>query len=96
MVWIVQNSRSGLALGAIRQEAEALGVNSTSYKTCAHAVSAALVAVAGSLYAVNSHYIALNSVFAFSMSLRIILMPVIGGGGTTSDPSLAALSAASI
>lgn len=89
VVWVVQNSRFGLALSAIKQEidaAEALGVNSTAYKTYAHAISAALMAVAGSLYAINFQYIAPNSVFAFSMSLQIVLMPVIGGVGTIIGP----------
>ncbi len=89
VVWTVQNSRFGLALAAIKQEmdaAEALGINSTGYKVYAHALSAALMAVAGSLYAINFQYIAPNSVFAFSMSLQIVLMPVIGGVGTLLGP----------
>lgn len=87
--WLTQRSRFGLALAAIRQDidaAEALGVNATLFKVAAHALSAALVAVAGSLYAINFQYIAPNSVFAFTMSLSIVLMPVIGGVGTVLGP----------
>lgn len=89
VVWMVQNSRFGLALASIKQDldaAEALGINATGYKVYAHALSAALMAVAGSLYAINFQYIAPNSVFAFSMSLQIVLMPVIGGVGTLLGP----------
>lgn len=89
VVWWVISSRFGMALRSIKQDidaAEALGVNSTGYKLRAHALSAALVAAAGSLYAVNFQYIAPNSVFAFTMSLQIVLMPVIGGVGTLLGP----------
>lgn len=89
LCWWIQRSRFGLGLRAIRQDidaAEALGVNATRYKVLAHALSAALVAVAGGLYAINFQYIAPNSVFAFTTSLSIVLMPVIGGVGTVAGP----------
>ncbi|HEY3363665.1 MAG TPA: branched-chain amino acid ABC transporter permease [Symbiobacteriaceae bacterium] len=89
VVWVIQNTRFGLALSAIKQDidaAEALGINATAYKVWAHALSAALMAVAGSLYVVAFQYVAPNSVFAFSMSLQIVLMPVIGGVGTLIGP----------
>lgn len=94
VVWLIQRSRFGLALAAIRQDidaAEALGVNSTAYKLWAHAISAALVAAAGSLYAINFQYIAPNSVFVFNLSLQIVLMPVIGGVGTLTGPVIGGL-----
>lgn len=89
VVWAIQRSRFGLALASIKQDidaAEALGIDSSGYKVKAHAISAALVAAAGSLYAINFQYIAPNSVFAFTMSLQIVLMPVIGGVGTLIGP----------
>ncbi|HYF95362.1 MAG TPA: branched-chain amino acid ABC transporter permease [Symbiobacteriaceae bacterium] len=89
VVWWVMSSRFGMALASIKQDidaAEALGVNATGYKVRAHALSAALVAAAGSLFAINFQYIAPNSVFAFNMSLQIVLMPVIGGVGTLLGP----------
>jgi len=84
----------GAALAAIRQDidaAEALGVGSTRYKLAAHALSAALVAVAGSLYEINFQYVSQNSVFDFRLSLSIVLMPIIGGVGTVAGPVLGAL-----
>ncbi len=89
IVWFVKRSRFGLALDSIKQDidaAEALGIDGTAYKVRAHALSAALMAAAGSLFAINFQYIAPNSVFAFNMSLQIVLMPVIGGVGTLLGP----------
>ena len=91
--WI-QGSPFGQALRAIRQDidaAEALGVHSTKYKVLVHALSAAIVAVAGSLFAVNFQYISPNSVFDFRLSLSIVLMPIVGGLGTVAGPVLGAL-----
>jgi branched-chain amino acid transport system permease protein len=91
--WI-QTSPFGQALRAIRQDieaAEALGVDSTKYKLLVHALSAAIVAVAGSLFAINFQYISPNSVFDFRLSLSIVLMPIVGGLGTVAGPVLGAL-----
>jgi branched-chain amino acid transport system permease protein len=90
----VRASAFGTALSAIRQDidaAESLGVNSTRYKLYAHALSAAVVALAGSLYAINFQYIAPGSVFDFRLSLSIVLMPIVGGVGTIAGPVLGAL-----
>lgn len=90
----VRRSAFGRALTAIRQDidaAESLGVNSTRYKLAAHALSAAVVALAGGLYATNFQYIAPGSVFDFRLSLSIVLMPVVGGVGTVVGPVLGAL-----
>lgn len=91
--WI-KRSAFGRALSAIRQDidaAEAVGVNSTRFKLIAHAISAAVVALAGSLYAINFQYIAPGSVFDFRLSLSIVLMPILGGVGTVIGPVLGAL-----
>jgi branched-chain amino acid transport system permease protein len=91
--WL-KSSPFGAALAAIRQDidaAEALGVPATSYKLAAHAISAALVAVAGSLFAINFQYIAPGSVFDFRLSLSIVLMPIVGGVGTVAGPVLGAV-----
>ncbi len=90
----VKRSAFGQALAAIRQDidaAEAVGIDSTRFKLAAHALSAALVAVAGGLYAINFQYIAPGSVFDFRLSLSIVLMPIVGGVGTIAGPVLGAL-----
>jgi len=91
---LVKNSAFGQALAAIRQDidaAEAVGIDSTRFKLGAHALSAALVGVAGGLYAINFQYIAPGSVFDFRLSLSIVLMPIVGGFGTIAGPVLGAL-----
>jgi branched-chain amino acid transport system permease protein len=90
----VKKSAFGHALAAIKQDidaAEAVGVNATAFKLAAHALSAAMVALAGSLYAINFQYIAPGSVFDFRLSLSIVLMPILGGLGTVIGPILGAL-----
>lgn len=90
----VKRSALGRALAAIKQDidaAEAVGIHSTRFKLVAHAISAALVALAGSLYAINFQYIAPGSVFDFRLSLSIVLMPIIGGVGTVVGPLFGAL-----
>jgi branched-chain amino acid transport system permease protein len=91
---LVRRSAFGRALAAIRQDidaAEALGVGSTRFKLGAHALSAGIVALAGSLYAISFQYIAPGSVFDFRLSLNIVLMPIVGGVGTVAGPVLGAL-----
>jgi branched-chain amino acid transport system permease protein len=91
---LVRRSAFGHALAAIRQDidaAEALGIDSTRFKLAAHALSAALVAVAGGLHAINFQYISPGSVFDFRLSLSIVLMPIVGGVGTIAGPILGAL-----
>jgi branched-chain amino acid transport system permease protein len=89
----VKRSAFGQALAAIRQDidaAESLGIDSTRFKLAAHALSAAVVGVAGGLYAINFQYIAPGSVFDFRLSLSIVLMPIVGGVGTIAGPVLGA------
>ncbi len=91
---LVKKSAFGGALAAIKQDidaAEAVGVNSTRFKLVAHAISAALVGIAGGLYAINFQYIAPGSVFDFRLSLSIVLMPIIGGVGSIAGPILGAI-----
>jgi branched-chain amino acid transport system permease protein len=93
VAWLQQHA-FGLALEAIRQDidgAEALGVNSTQVKLQAHAISSALVAVGGGLFATNFQYISPGSVFDFRLSLTIVLMPIVGGMGTLAGPVLGAM-----
>jgi len=93
VAWL-QQSAFGLSLEAIRQDidaAEALGVHSTQAKLQAHAISSGLVALAGSLFAMNFQYISPGSVFDFRLSLTIVLMPIVGGMGTIVGPVLGAI-----
>ncbi len=91
---VIRDLPLGRALSAVRQDvdaAEALGVPSTRVKLIAHAISAALVALACGLFAMNFQYIAPGSVFDFRLSLSIVLMPIVGGVGTIAGPILGAV-----
>jgi branched-chain amino acid transport system permease protein len=90
---LIRAGSFGQALSAIRQDidaAEALGVPSTRMKLAAHAISAAMVSLAGALFAMNFQYISPGSVFDFRLSLSIVLMPIVGGVGTIAGPILGA------
>jgi branched-chain amino acid transport system permease protein len=83
---LVSRSKLGLALRAIRQDEEAagdVGVNAYACKLWAHAAAAALTAAAGGVFARYAGFIHPQGVFSFSTSISILLMPVIGGVGTT-------------
>jgi len=81
---LIQNSRFGRALRAIREDeiaAETMGVNTTLYKIQAFAIGAFTAGLGGCLYA---HFIAyINpSDFGFSKSVDILNMVVLGGLGS--------------
>ncbi|HTA77109.1 MAG TPA: branched-chain amino acid ABC transporter permease [bacterium] len=82
----------GRALLAIRENeiaAEAMGVNTTSYKVVAFVVSSAVAGVAGGLFAHYLSYINPSS-FDFMKSVEIVIMVVLGGMGSVSGAILAA------
>ena len=85
----VRRSRFGLALIAIREDEDAasdLGVNPFRAKLLAHALAAALTGAAGGVYAQYAAFIHPQGVFAFSIGVGILLMPIIGGVGTIWGP----------
>jgi branched-chain amino acid transport system permease protein len=81
---LLQNSRLGRALKAIREDeiaAEAMGINATRYKIQAFTIGAFYAGIGGCLY---GHFIAyINpSDFAFLKSIDILNMVVLGGLGS--------------
>ncbi len=85
----VERSRMGLALAAIRMDedaAQTLGVHAARYKVLALLLSACIVGVGGSIYTPFMLYIQPDLVFGFSISIAMVLMPVIGGVGTLWGP----------
>jgi branched-chain amino acid transport system permease protein len=82
---LIASSRFGLALRAIKQDEDAaahLGVNPYFAKLRIHAIAAALVGIAGGVYARRAAFFYPGDVFAFQTGISILLMPVIGGIGT--------------
>jgi len=78
------NSRVGRALKAVHgndMAAQSLGVDASLYKLQVFIISAALAALAGSLYA---HYLTFISPSSFNLmfSIRLVMMVVIGGMGS--------------
>ena len=91
--WI-KASRFGFALAAVRQDtdaAETLGVATTIAKTQALFLSACILGVAGSVYALHYLFISPDSVFGFSTSIAFVIMPIIGGLGTVTGPLIGAV-----
>ena len=87
------NSTHGRALFAIRDDevaAEALGVDTTSYKVLAFVLGAFFAGVAGGLFAHYLSYLNPNS-FTFIKSIEVIAMVVLGGLGSVSGAVIAAI-----
>ncbi len=90
---LVANSRFGYALAAIRSDtdaAETLGVDTTVAKTQALMLSAFILGVSGCVYAMHYLFISPDSVFGFSTSISLVVMPIVGGLGTVVGPLLGA------
>jgi branched-chain amino acid transport system permease protein len=86
-------STHGRALFAIRDDevaAEALGVDTTSYKVLAFVLGAFFAGVAGGLFAHFLSYLNPSS-FTFIRSIEVIAMVVLGGMGSVSGSVLAAI-----
>lgn len=92
VVWRLSSSPFGRVLHAIREDevlAKSIGKNTLWFKVTAFAVSAALAASAGSLYA---HYITYIDPTSFTVmeSILVISMVIIGGAGSTWGPLIGA------
>jgi len=92
VVWRIATSPFGRVLRAIREDqvlTQAMGKNTLWFKVAAFAISAALAASAGSLYA---HYITYIDPTSFTVieSILVISMVIIGGAGSRWGPLLGA------
>ena len=92
-ITIVRN-KLGYYFQAIREDEEAaaaLGVNVLRYKVFSLAISAALTAIGGSFFAQYFLFIDPTIVFGVSVSVQILLRPIVGGVGTIWGPFVGAL-----
>jgi branched-chain amino acid transport system permease protein len=86
-LWLTANllrSPTGRAWVAIRDSeiaAQSMGVNLALYKTMAFAYSAALMGVAGALFAHKIGFLA-PDIFSVLLSIQLLLMVVVGGLGS--------------
>ena len=86
--WI-ETSRLGKCMIAIREDeeaAQAIGVNAFKYSMYAIAVSAFMTSLAGTFYANYIFYLHPNAMFGMSLSIELILRPIVGGLGTLFGP----------
>ena len=91
----IERSRFGARLVAIRENeeaAQALGIDSLKVKLAAIALSGALTAAAGCLYAQHFLFIDANIAYGTWISVDALLAPIIGGAGTAFGPLLGALA----
>ncbi|WP_159722022.1 branched-chain amino acid ABC transporter permease [Enterococcus sp. CSURQ0835] len=87
------HSGAGRATLAIREDeiaAESMGVNTTKYKVVAFTLGAITASIAGSLYAGYLQSIAPKD-FAFTKSVDILIMVVLGGIGSVTGSFIAAI-----
>lgn len=90
---LLLRSTHGYNLKAIGNDeilAESLGINTTREKVIAFVVSAVITSVAGSLYVFYIRFITPDTLFAPTLAIQIVLMPVIGGMGTLLGPIVGA------
>lgn len=90
---LVHRGKLGFALRCIRQNEDAasiLGVDTTRAKAAAFTLSAAFVGVAGAIYASWTHYIDPTDVFDVLLSVKPLVMVLLGGVGTLLGPVIGA------
>ena len=91
---IVYNSRLGFGLRCIAQNeaaAASIGVNARAYKTAAFALSGVFPALAGAVYASWVTYIDPTDVFDVLLTIKPIVMVLIGGTSIWLGPIVGAL-----
>lgn len=91
VVWVVERSKLGRYLTAIREDeeaAESVGVDAFRYKLMAYALSAGLTAFGGTFYAFFFYYLHPSVAFNIGLSVDILLRPIVGGSGTLLGPIL--------
>jgi branched-chain amino acid transport system permease protein len=94
VVRVIENSRFGAYLVAVRENedaAGALGVDAFTVKLCAITISAAITAAAGCFYAQYFLFIDAGIAYGPWISIDALLAPIVGGAGTVFGPLLGAL-----
>ena len=92
--YLIARSKLGYAFVAIRENEEAaavLGVDPTRYKIVAWAISAAMAAAAGAVFAGANGFIDPPTAFALDDNVFPIVMVILGGSGTVAGPLVGAL-----
>jgi branched-chain amino acid transport system permease protein len=90
---LVENSRFGLSLMALRQNelaAQAAGLNARRLKMIALAISGALAAAGGGLYACVLLIVTPEAMFGMLTSAQALVIPLFGGAGSYWGPLIGA------
>jgi branched-chain amino acid transport system permease protein len=93
-IW-VSNSKTGFALRCIQQNEDAsnvLGINTTGYKIFAFALSGCIAGTAGAIYGSWVSYIDPTDAFDILISVKPIIMTLLGGPGTIFGPIVGAVA----
>ncbi|MDR1943195.1 MAG: branched-chain amino acid ABC transporter permease [Synergistaceae bacterium] len=93
VVRIVEKRRLGFYMRAVREgqeTAESLGVNSTKVKLTAMALSAFFAALCGAFFAQYNYRVDPPMVVSLDMSMKFVLITILGGMGTFWGPLLGA------
>lgn len=91
---LVRRSRLGYGLLAVREDedsARALGINPLRMKMTAFAISAALTALGGAIYAIYLQAFEPHTLLELPLSIQIALMAIIGGRSSIQGPILGAV-----
>ncbi len=90
---LVRHSKLGTMCMAVKENeafARALGVNPAPWKIAAVVVSAVATAVGGGFFAMYQGFVAPSMVFTFSISIKMLIVTMIGGVGTLWGPLVGA------
>lgn len=90
--WL-EGHRFGYYMRAVREgqeTAESLGVNSTAVKLAAMALSAAMAAMCGAFFVQYNLRVDPPMVMSLDMSMKFVLVTILGGAGTLVGPLLGA------
>ena len=90
--WILK-SKFGYGIRAIREDEDAanmVGINTTTFKIWAFALSGLFTGLAGALAAVQQGFIKPEAVFSVEITVKMIVMAVFGGIGQLFGPLLGA------
>ncbi|MDB5839642.1 MAG: Branched-chain amino acid transporter permease [Herminiimonas sp.] len=91
----VATNRLGFGLRCIKQNEDAanmVGVNTTLYKTAAFTLSGMFAAAVGAVYASWTAYIEPTDAFDIMISIKAIVMVLLGGAGTIMGPIIGAVA----
>lgn len=87
--FFVRKSKCGFYLSALREDedgARALGIDTPKYKLIAMTISAFFCSIAGTFYSQYILFIDPDAVFSLELSIKMVLVTIIGGIGTVLGP----------